>query len=84
MINKTETNLTVYTPDSSLRHPIRLIKDMLRDLFAGRELAWRLAVRDISAQYRQTALGILWIFILPLAHTLTWIFLSSSGIVKIS
>jgi lipopolysaccharide transport system permease protein len=56
---------------------------MLRDLFAGRELAWRLAVRDISAQYRQTALGLLWAFILPLANTVIWIFLSSSGIVTI-
>ncbi len=56
---------------------------MFRDLIAGRELAWRLAVRDISAQYRQTALGLLWAFIMPLAHTLIWIFLSSSGIVTI-
>ncbi|HJX34770.1 MAG TPA: ABC transporter permease [Desulfatiglandales bacterium] len=56
---------------------------MFKDLFAGRELAWRLAVRDISAQYRQTALGLLWAFIMPLAHTLIWIFLSGSGIVTI-
>ncbi|MFO7665563.1 MAG: ABC transporter permease [Desulfobacterales bacterium] len=56
---------------------------MFRDLFAGRELAWQLAVRDIRAQYRQTALGLLWAFILPLAHTLTWIFLSTSGIVTV-
>jgi len=56
---------------------------MFRDLIAGRELAWRLAVRDISAHYRQTALGLLWAFFLPLANTVTWIFLSSSGIVNI-
>jgi lipopolysaccharide transport system permease protein len=42
-----------------------------------------LAVRDIRAQYRQTALGLLWAFILPLAHTITWIFLSGSGIVTV-
>lgn len=57
---------------------------MFRDLAASRELAWRLAVRDISAQYRQTFLGILWAFILPLANTLAWIFLNSSGVVKIA
>jgi lipopolysaccharide transport system permease protein len=57
---------------------------MFRDLLAGRELAWRLTIRDISAQYRQTALGLIWAFILPLAHTITWIFLNSSGIVKVS
>jgi lipopolysaccharide transport system permease protein len=75
--------MNVYTPDSSMRHPIRMIVEMLQDLFAGRELAWQLAVRDIRAQYRQTALGLLWAFILPLAHTLTWIFLNGSGIVSV-
>jgi len=57
---------------------------MFRDLAAGRELAWRLTVRDISAQYRQAFLGILWAFILPMANTIAWIFLNSSGVVKIS
>lgn len=54
---------------------------MLRDLLASRELAWRLAVRDIKAQYRQAALGLLWAFIIPLAHTATWLFMQGSGIV---
>ncbi len=75
--------VTIYTPDSSLARPGKMLRDMLRDLWAGRELAWRLAVRDISAQYRQAFLGILWAFILPLANTLTWIFLSRSGIVAV-
>jgi lipopolysaccharide transport system permease protein len=78
------TKKTVYTSDSSLRHPTRMLADMLRDLIAGRQLAWQLAVRDIRAQYRQTALGLLWAFILPLAHTVTWIFLSGSGIVTVN
>lgn len=83
MYEKTENKITIYTPESSLRNPLRLLHDMFRDLINGRELAWRLAVRDISAQYRQTALGLLWAFILPLAHTATWIFLNGSGIVNI-
>ncbi|EGV15818.1 ABC transporter permease [Thiocapsa marina] len=75
--------VTIYTPESSLASPAKMIRDMLRDLLASRELAWRLAVRDISAQYRQAALGLLWAFILPLANTLIWVFLSSSGIVSV-
>ena len=75
--------VTVYTPDSSLSHPLIMAREMLRDLFASRELAWRLAVRDIRAQYRQAFLGILWAFILPLANTVTWIFLSRTGIVAV-
>lgn len=83
MHEKTEKHLIIYSPESSLRHPANLFRDIIHDLFAGRELAWRLAVRDISAQYRQTILGILWAFILPVAHTATWIFLNGSGIVNI-
>ena len=75
--------VTVYTPDSSLSHPLVMAREMFRDLFASRELAWRLAVRDIRAQYRQAFLGILWAFILPLANTATWIFLSRTGIVAV-
>jgi len=67
-----------------MRHPARMLAEMVRDLMKGRELAYRLAVRDIRAQYRQTALGLMWAFILPLAHTATWIFLRGSGIVDMS
>ncbi|HEX7027312.1 MAG TPA: ABC transporter permease [Gammaproteobacteria bacterium] len=78
-----EPEVIVYTPASSLRQPRKLVGDMFRDLWRGRELAWRLAVRDVSAQYRQAALGLLWAFILPLANTLTWIFLTGTGIVDV-
>jgi lipopolysaccharide transport system permease protein len=50
--------VTIYTPESSLRNPARMVRSMVRDLLASRELAWQLAVRDIRAQYRQTALGV--------------------------
>jgi lipopolysaccharide transport system permease protein len=56
---------------------------MLQDLFVGRELAWRLAVRDISAQYRQSALGILWALINPLTTTALWVYLSTSRLVQV-
>jgi len=79
-----EPQITVYTSDSSLANPRKMLREMFSDLVASRELAWRLAVRDISAQYRQAFLGILWAFILPLANTLAWIFLNSTGIVTIA
>ncbi|HOE35873.1 MAG TPA: ABC transporter permease [Kiritimatiellia bacterium] len=73
--------VTVYTPDSSLSNPFVMIRAMFADLWKGRELAWRLTVRDISAQYRQTFLGILWALILPLANTVVWLYLNLTGIV---
>ena len=78
-----EPAISVYTSDSSLSNPFKMVREMFRDLFASRELAWRLTVRDIRAQYRQAFLGILWAFILPLANTVTWIFLSRAGIVSV-
>jgi lipopolysaccharide transport system permease protein len=60
-----------------------MLTAMTRDLFACRGLAWRFAVRDIRAQYRQTILGLTWAFILPLANTIIWIFLNRTGIVNV-
>ncbi len=48
----TQKRITFYAPESQLRHPIALFKRMYWDLLASRDLAWRLFVRDISAQYR--------------------------------
>ena len=71
-----------YSTDPVLARPGTLIQRMFRDLIAARELGWQLAVRDIRAQYRQTALGYLWIFILPAANTAVWLFMKSAGVVK--
>lgn len=57
---------------------------MFRDLRDSRELAWRLAVRDIKALYRQSFLGYFWAFLLPLINTATWLFLQGTGIVQVA
>src|SRR4029077_15182700 len=56
---------------------------MLRDFAASRQLAWRLFVRDVSAQYRQSILGYLWIFLPPLAASLPFSYLNAHGVAKI-
>lgn len=66
---------SLYTAKSEIRHPLQLFQLMGRDLLASRELAWRLFVRDIKAQYRQSILGILWAFFPP---TITSIALGTS------
>ena len=70
----------VYTPESLVRRPGRLIHGLVVDLLASRELAWRLFVRNISAQYRQTMFGYLWAFLPALATTVLWCFLHSQKI----
>ncbi len=72
----------VYTPESALRRPRQLLSAMVHDLFASRELAWRLFVRNISAQYRQSVLGYFWAFLPPIATTLTFVFLNAQNIIS--
>ena len=74
----------IYTPDSRLRHPLRLFRQMFRDLWKSRGLAWRLLVRDISAQYRQTALGLLWAFLPPIATTAAFVLLNKGKVLTIA
>ncbi len=76
-------DLAIYGPESCLRDPVRLARDMLHDLGISRELAWRLFVRNLSAQYRQTALGYVWAFLPPLVTALLWIFINQTGLVSI-
>ena len=63
---------------------VKLFKESISDIYTSRFLAKQLAVRDIKAQYRQSYLGILWAFIGPLTTAFLWVFLNSSGTVKIS
>jgi lipopolysaccharide transport system permease protein len=78
-----DPTITIYTNEAAIRRPAQMIKGMAKDLLAGRELAMQLAIRDIRAQYRQTFLGLIWAFILPLANTAAWLFIQQSGIVTI-
>jgi lipopolysaccharide transport system permease protein len=55
---------------------------MAGDLWASRELAWRLFVRDINARYRQSLLGYFWAFLPPIVTTLTFVFLNSQKILN--
>jgi lipopolysaccharide transport system permease protein len=82
-MSSTALQETVYTPASELRRPSALLSSMWRDLFAARELAWRLFVRNISAQYRQSILGYLWAFLPPIVTTMTFVFLSSQSILNV-
>jgi lipopolysaccharide transport system permease protein len=81
--NHRSNALTRYTPESKIRHPVRLFKEMWKDLKASRELAWRLIIRDISAQYRQTLLGYFWAVFPPVVTSAVFILLNASKIVKI-
>ncbi|RCJ25524.1 polysialic acid transporter [Nostoc minutum NIES-26] len=73
----------VYRPESQMRHPLQLFKEMWRDLLGSRELAWRLLIRDIRAKYRQSLLGVFWAFIPPVILAAGFTFAKGSGVVNL-
>jgi homopolymeric O-antigen transport system permease protein len=77
------TPTRVYTPDSPLRKPGTFFKTIVRDVRAARILAWRLFVRDIAAQYRQTAFGYLWAALPAVFNALVWVLLQSVGVITV-
>jgi len=81
---KRELPTRVYTPESPIRHPVTLVREAVGELSLARGLAWRLAVRDISAQYRQTFLGYLWALLPAVMITLVWVALNRASVVHFS
>ncbi len=72
-----------YSAHSEIRNPVKLFSDMWSDTWNGRELAWRLFLRNIRGLYRQTLLGLFWAFLPPVANTAIWIFLRQQGVFNI-
>jgi lipopolysaccharide transport system permease protein len=80
MITSSKTQrIFVYTPESQLTNPARLLRQMLRDVAACRELAWRLFVRNISSRYRHTFFGYVWAFLPPVLTTGVFVVLQKAG-----
>ena len=73
---------TIYTTESQMHSPRLLLSSMISDIRASRELSWRLFIRDLSAQYRQSLFGVLWAFVPPIITSLIFIVLQSRNIVN--
>lgn len=81
--NTKKLHKVVYTPESQMRTPRQLFRSMWEDLKASRELAWRLFIRDISAEYRQSILGVFWAFFPPIVMGVFFIILRSKNVVNL-
>jgi len=71
------------TPPKASSNIPRLAREIGRDLLASRELAWRLMVRDISAQYRQSFLGIFWAFVPPILMAVGFTYANNADIINV-
>lgn len=82
MIKETK-NVRIYTPnvDNSI---FSILSEGLKNLYSSHFLAYQIAKRDISAQYRQSFLGLLWSVVLPLSTAAVWIFMKNSNTISLS
>lgn len=82
-MTKETKNVRIYTPnvDNGI---FSIFLEGLKNLYSSHFLAYQIAKRDISAQYRQSFLGLLWSVILPLSTAAVWIFMKNSNTVSLS
>jgi lipopolysaccharide transport system permease protein len=76
--------VVVYAASSEVAHPLHLVHELIHDIVRGRELGWRLFLRNLQAQYRQTLFGYVWAIMPPLMTTLVWVGLRSLDVVSFS
>lgn len=82
-LNSDSARWVTYTPlgTDATANPLKRI---VRDLRRARGMAWRLFLRDIRAQYRQSMLGYLWAFVPPIVLALSFTLAGSAQILNVS
>lgn len=58
--------------------------EMVKEPFHARGLIWRLFVREFSARYKQSILGVAWALLLPVATVGMFVVMNRSGVVAIA
>jgi len=77
--------VTIYKPDRVLEMGFfEVWREMFLNLFQSRELIWRLFLRDFSAKYRQSILGVFWAILNPIIVVGVFVFLNRAGILNIA
>lgn len=80
---KNKLKVQIYEPKSKVHNPVGLLVSVFMDFKHGRYLAWRLFVRNLTASYRQSILGLFWVVIPPIITSFFWIFLKSQNVFEV-
>jgi lipopolysaccharide transport system permease protein len=73
----------IYTPNNTLKKPLKLLQQMKLDILASRQLAYRLMIRDITIQYRQSLLGITWAFLPSIITAIGFTLANQANVIKV-
>jgi lipopolysaccharide transport system permease protein len=81
MDNNVTESITVYEPNQRVNMGyLAGWAMMFGNLLKSRELIWQLFKRDFFANYKQSFLGIMWVFIAPVIAIVSWVFLNATGV----
>jgi len=76
--------ITTYEPDNSLKKGyLNIFKEISCDFKNNRWLTYQLFKRDFFSNYKQSFIGILWAFIVPLVSVGAFVILNKAGILNI-
>ena len=73
----------IYEPNKYLKLGIKIWPTMFGELRDCKDLIWRLFMRDLTAKYKQSVLGCLWVLIMPFIAIGTFMYLNRTGILNI-
>lgn len=78
----TELKEVIYSARAATRNPIKVFGQVRGEWKEAMQLGYRLASRNITAQYRQSILGLFWAVLPPLVNSLVWIILQSQQVLE--
>jgi lipopolysaccharide transport system permease protein len=74
---------TVYSAAPFLRSPRDFAATAAAEMRVVPLAGWRMFVRNLQSEYRQSRLGYAWLLGVPLVTTLTWVYLANAHIVRL-
>ena len=78
------STIVTYEPDNSLKKGyLSIFGEIFREFQANRWLTFQLFKRDFLSIYKQSFIGIFWVFIIPLVGLATFMILKSSGVFNV-
>ena len=79
---KTDQSMVVtYEPDNSLKKGYsRIFAEIISEIISNRWLTYQIFKRDFFSMYKQSFIGVLWIFIIPIVNVGVFVLLNNSGI----
>lgn len=73
----------IYTPYHNQSF-ISTLKDIFQGFLMGKDLAYRLFIRDFKSSFEKSILGFFWVFLPPIFTAGIWIFLNNQNIISIA